>query len=248
VEESPVAGSRWMPRVAVAAVFAIFGLLLATGFDTAEDTRGARSAQLSDVVEQRQREVADLDAAAESLRTELDADAEQAAAADAEVRAERAVGDTLAPAAAITPLRGPALTVELNDAPAPPVGEPLPNGVSYDDLVVHQQDVQSVVNALWAGGAEGITVMDQRITTTSAVRCVGNTLILRGRVYAPPYRVTAIGDVTRLRESLDADPAVNVYREWAQVVGLGFTVRDDEEVELPGYDGPLQLQYAQAAA
>jgi uncharacterized protein YlxW (UPF0749 family) len=248
MEERPVAGSRWLPRAAVAVVFAVFGLLLATGFDVADDTRGARSAELGDVVDQRQREVAGLDEEAAALRSELDAAAEQTAGTDAAVQAERAAGDEWAPAAAITPLRGPALAVELTDAPAPPPGEPLPVGVTYDDLVVHQQDVQSVVNALWAGGAEGIAVMDQRITATSAVRCVGNTLILEGQVYAPPYRVTAIGDITRLRASLEADPAVTVYREWAQVVGLGFTVRDDEEVELPGYDGPLQLRYAKAAA
>ena len=51
-----------------------------------------------------------------------------------------------------------------------------------------------MVNALWQGGARGIQVMDQRLISTSAVRCVGNTLILQGRVYSPPYRITAVGD------------------------------------------------------
>ncbi len=59
--------------------------------------------------------------------------------------------------------------------------------MSPDDLVVHQQDVQAVVNALWAGGADAVQVMDQRLLSTSAVRCVGNTLLLNGRVYSPPY-------------------------------------------------------------
>ena len=66
--------------------------------------------------------------------------------------------------------------------------------MSVDDVVVHQQDVQGVVNALWRGGAEAMMVMDQRIISTSAVRCVGNTLILQGRVYSPPFTVTATGD------------------------------------------------------
>ena len=69
-----------------------------------------------------------------------------------------------------------------------------PGGSGPDDLVVHQQDVQAVVNALWRGGADGVQIMDQRLIATSAVRCVGNTLILQGRVYSPPYTITAVGD------------------------------------------------------
>ena len=71
-------------------------------------------------------------------------------------------------------LKGKAITVTLNDAPPnataklPGYPEPQP-----DYLVIHQQDLQAVVNALWKGGAAGIKVMDQRLISTSAVRCVG---------------------------------------------------------------------------
>jgi uncharacterized protein YlxW (UPF0749 family) len=246
VEETVVTRRRLLPSVAVGGVFAIFGLLLATGADAAPDVRGARSAELVDVVAQAQRDVADLDAEAAGLRSDLEADSSTAAQSDAQLRQERAVGDGLAPAAGLTPVTGTAVRVELNDAPPPPPGEPLPPGVTYDDLVVHQQDVQSVVNALWTSGATAMTVMDQRIITTSAVRCVGNTLILDGRVYSPPYQIVAVGDVPSMRRALDTDPAVGIYREWAEVVGLGFSINDDGEVELPGYDGPLQLQWAEA--
>ena len=92
------------------------------------------------------------------------------------------------------------MTVTLADAPRS-ADRVLPEGTSPDDVVVHQQDVQAVVNALWAGGAEAMQIMDQRIVSTSAVRCVGNTLILQGRVYSPPYEITAIGDPERLAQS-----------------------------------------------
>lgn len=46
-------------------------------------------------------------------------------------------------------------------------------------------DAQAVVNAFWAGGATGVQIMDQRPIATSAVWCVGNTLILQGAVCAP---------------------------------------------------------------
>ena len=64
---------------------------------------------------------------------------------------------------------------------APAVGDGGPNESDNDDLVVHQGDVQAVVNALWAGGAEAMSIMDVRVISTSAVRCVGNTLLLHGR-------------------------------------------------------------------
>src|SRR5690606_41382455 len=71
---------------------------------------------------------------------------------------------------------------------------PISSGLHPDDLVVHQQDLEAVINALWAGGAEALMVQDQRITSLSSVRCVGNVLLLHGRHYSPPYRISAIGD------------------------------------------------------
>ena len=105
-------------------------------------------------------------------------------------------------AAGTQAVAGPTVQVTLTDARNVP--DVLPDGISVDDYVVHQQDVQAVVNALWEGGAEAMMLMDQRVISTSAVRCVGNTLILQGRVYSPPYVITAIGNQTDLRASLDA--------------------------------------------
>jgi uncharacterized protein YlxW (UPF0749 family) len=123
----------------------------------------------------------------------------------------------------------------------------LPEDTSPDDLVVHQQDVQAVVNALWTGGAEAMQIMDQRVITTSAVRCVGNTLILQGRVYSPPFRITAIGDPQRLRDALDSSPGVQLYRYYADTFGLGYEVEQRTGVRLPGYDGSLDLLHVDAA-
>ena len=94
---------------------------------------------------------------------------------------------------ALTPVRGPGLVVTLNDAQRDAEGR-FPRDASPDDLVVHQQDIEAVLNALWSAGAEGIQMQDQRIIGTSAPRCVGNTLLLNGRTYSPPYVITAIGD------------------------------------------------------
>ena len=98
-----------------------------------------------------------------------------------------------------------------------------------------------LVNALWSGGAEAMTLMGQRIVSTSAVRCVGNTVILHGRVYCPPFVITAVGEPDGLRDALERDPGVLLFRTYVDRFGLGYTVRNRRSVTLPAYDGPLEL-------
>ncbi|MDM7855064.1 DUF881 domain-containing protein [Cellulomonas alba] len=140
------------------------------------------------------------------------------------------------------PVTGPGVTVRLDDAPQ---DAPLRDDVSPDVLVVHQQDIQGVMNALWAGGAEAMALEDQRVISTSAFRCVGNVLRLEGRLYSPPYEVRAIGDPTRLRAALDASPAVQAYLRDADEVGLGWSVTNaSSPLELPAYSGATDLTAA----
>jgi uncharacterized protein YlxW (UPF0749 family) len=122
----------------------------------------------------------------------------------------------------------------------------LPGGAEPDDLVIHQSDVQAVVNAVWATGAAGVAVMDQRLIATSAVRCVGNTLLLQGRTYSPPFVVTAVADASAVRAQLAASPQVAVFQQAVEAFGLTFEVRELPEVTLPAYDGPLDLEFATA--
>ena len=140
---------------------------------------------------------------------------------------------------------GPGLVVTLDDSHRDPTAQ-LPAGVTADDLLVHQQDLQAVVNALWAGGAQGVQVMDQRLLSTSAVRCVGNTLILHGRVYSPPFSVAAVGDVAGMRQALATSPSMISYRQWVDVVGLGYQVSGHARLALPAYAGELALTSARA--
>jgi uncharacterized protein YlxW (UPF0749 family) len=137
---------------------------------------------------------------------------------------------------------GRGITVSLDDAPA---DGPRPAGTVPDDLVVHQQDLQAVINALWAGGAEAMALMDQRVISTSAFQCIGNVLSLQGRRYSPPYVVTAVGDPQELVAALNADPAVRAYRSWVDAVGLGWEItRPTEDLQVPAYDGSVDMRYA----
>lgn len=141
----------------------------------------------------------------------------------------------------VLPVAGPGLTVTLDDAPP---DQPGLEDISPDVLVVHQQDIQAVMNALWAGGAEAMSLMDQRVISTSAFRCVGNVLRLQGQVYSPPYVIRAVGDPDRLREALGASPEVSAYRADAVSVGLGWSVESDDDLRMDAYAGSTDLRYA----
>ncbi len=223
-------------------VLALAGLLGATSATTARgtDLRAGGVAGLADGiraerhrVEQRAREVAALQLRVDGLTRSV----------AGESVARQTSADRLAPSVGLTAVHGPALRVVLDDAARRP-GEPLPRGVTGDDVIVHQQDVQAVVNALWAGGAEAMQLMDQRVISTSAVRCVGNVLLLQGRPYPPPYRVTAIGPVAAMRSALAAAPAVRVYRDYVDRVGLRYEEKPIGDVTLGPYAGALSLRSA----
>ena len=219
------------------------GLLFATSASTAQgtDLRADRRLRLTELIARERDGVARLEQEAAALRAEVAERAAAAAARDSRV-AEVAAPPSLELAAGLVPVTGPGVTVELDDAPRQP-GRPALSD-DPDDLVVHQQDVQAVVNALWAGGAEAMTLMGQRIVSTSAVRCVGNTVILHGQVYSPPFVVTAVGDPQRMRASLERDPGVAFFKTFVDRFGLGYSVTTEREVELPAYTGPLELPSA----
>lgn len=91
-------------------------------------------------------------------------------------------------------------------------------------------------------------LMDQRVISTSAVRCVGNVLILQGRVYSPPYVIRAVGNQQQMRASLERSNALRIYRQYVDVLGLGYQVSSQSSMTMPGYDGALDLRYATATA
>jgi uncharacterized protein YlxW (UPF0749 family) len=228
--------------------FAAAGVLFATSAGVANggQLRGTRS-DLGDLIRAEQQRADDLTGRVERLRAEIEDATDRAGAADRRIGAEQRRSRALELAAGTAPVTGPSVTVTLADAPRS-ADRVLPEGTSPDDVVVHQQDVQAVVNALWAGGAEAMRIMDQRVISTSAVRCVGNTLILQGRVYSPPYVVRAIGDPDRLTLALDSSVNVQLYRFYVERYGLVYRTHENANLRMPGFEGSLDLLYAKVVA
>lgn len=238
---------RWSLLVPVIAALA--GLLFTTTAHTAAGTnlRDDRRPELSRLIGERKVQVEDEANRAAALRAEIDDTTRTEAGSDGRVAEQQQRADASKQAAGFTALHGPGLRVVLDDAPRRSDGK-LPTGARPDDVVVHQQDVQSVVNALWAGGGEAMVIMDIRVISTSAVRCVGNTLLLHGRVFSPPFEIKAIGDPDRLRAALMADPGVRAFQDAANLYGLGYTVQNQTDILAPAHVGSGTLGYAEAAS
>ncbi len=233
---------RW-PDLTAGAFFAIAGALFVASATASVDgvIRVDGTGGLADAISTRDQQNAALQVEVDQLTAEV-----------AALRAQEDPGvaltitndqiDELAPVVGLTEVVGPGVTVSIDDANAP---DPLPEGLTGDDYIVHQQDVQGVVNALWRGGASGVAVMGQRLISTSAVRCVGNTVILQGQVYSPPFVIEGVGDVDRLTVALEQDESVRFFREWADVVGMSYEQSASRRLVLPGYSGPLTTDDAQ---
>lgn len=232
---------RWrfvVPAVALSAGL-LFGVSAATsrGGDLRPSTR-----DLVTVVQDANRKVAGQAKQVRSLHQQVNKLSAAKAPGSSELAQTEAQVKALTKPAGVTKVTGSTVTVTLDDSKRDP--STLPEGANLNWLVVHQQDVQAVVNALWRGGATAMMLMDQRVISTSAVRCVGNTLLLKGRVYSPPFKITAMGNIADLEKALQQDPTVSNYRDYVSLVGLGYEVQTSTKTTFPAYSGSLDLRYA----
>jgi uncharacterized protein YlxW (UPF0749 family) len=237
---------RWsvgVPLIALAA-----GLLFTTSATTADGTalRDDRRPQLAQLISDKRVRLDAREKTEARLRAEVDQETARLAQTDQPVKQEHQAAEALRAPAGFTTVHGPGLTVTLNDSPRR--GNDFgPNAPGNDDLVVHQGDVQAVVNALWAGGAEAMSIMDVRVISTSAVRCVGNTLLLHGQVFSPPFKITAIGEPTGMHRALESSDGVQQFRDAVADFGLGYTETPEGNVTVRAYDGSSDLRSARVA-
>ncbi len=236
-------------RLVAVAVFVAAGVLFVTSSLAAGglDLRASSVTDLDTVVRQERQRTDALQQRVSELNREVDDLGKKVQ--DAQVtNLQRQVAALRGPAG-FEEVRGPALTVVLKDAPKEEIDRAVEKGeVTADQLVVHQQDIQAVVNALWSGGAEAMTLQKQRVISTTGIKCVGNTVVLHGVPYAPPYEITAIGDLTSLRTSLDSSDYIAGYKTFVEAHNLGYEVSTDNDVKMPAYDGSSDLRYAVAGS
>ncbi len=228
-------------RLASFLVVALAGFMIAVGAVNARgnDLRANRNDDLLGTVQDQAARNRALAAQAAALRSELDNLSASAGSSSVAVPSQMASANM---AAGLTAVKGPAVQVTLSDAPA----SVQPVGVDADLLVVHQQDIQMVMNVLWSAGAEAMTLQGQRVISTTGVKCVGNSVVIKGVPYSPPYVVTAIGDQARLIAALNISPGITIYKQYVTAYSLGYGQTTIRQVVMPAYSGSLDLGSAVA--
>ena len=206
------------------------------------DLRPERYTDLASLTAQESREYAQLEDRVSELTGDVERLTTQVGSGEA-ARYQEQVEELKGPAG-LRPVAGEGVTITLSDAP-----EEVINNSSRDlnDLVVHQQDIQAVVNALWQGGAEAMTIQGQRVITTTGIKCEGNAVMLQGVAYAQPYVISAVGNPAAMEAAVAQNDWIAGYRAAAAVpdISVGWDMQDEERLEMPAYSGLTDLQYAE---
>ncbi|HEY0126401.1 MAG TPA: DUF881 domain-containing protein [Blastococcus sp.] len=235
--------ARSWGRVVVALTMAVAGLLVAVTYDQAAASVQGRDqvrAALVDDIRTESTVTDELAAQLESLRAEVTRTRDDLLAAsgvgqrasDALARAEESAG--------AVPVSGPGLLVTLANADPSADEDPVGGGTAEEDPreQVQDGDLQLVVNALWAAGAEAVSINGQRLGPTTAIRFAGEAVLVDFRPVTNPYEISAIGDPDSLSAEFLASPEVGALAVISQTFGLRFEYAEAEELSVPAASVP----------
>ena len=141
--------------------------------------------------------------------------------------------------AGLTPVQGPGVLVTLNDSkkrlPTMPAGVAPPN-------IIHDSDINQVVNELKAAGAEAIAVNDQRLVATSSVRDAGPSIFINNTPTVLPFIIKAIGNPKTLATAINLPGGV--AEQIRHFDAAMFSIREAGALRLPAYSGGSEPRYA----
>ncbi len=137
--------------------------------------------------------------------------------------------------AGLTNVRGAGLTVVMEDSLAD-----FGSGIDLNNYLVHDEDILKVVNELKSAGAEAISVNNQRIISTSEIRCAGTTIFINGERIGAPFTIKAIGDPALLESAMTMRGGnVDILKEW----GIRFTITRESDIVITKYNKAISSQY-----
>lgn len=131
---------------------------------------------------------------------------------------------------------GPGLEIVLKDPPQP-TATPVPGRGGTVPIsaanILTDRDVRSVVNELWADGAEAIAVNGVRLTPTSAIRFAGQAVLVDLQPVTSPYTIRAIGNKDGLATAFASSDVASRYQTLISADGIGFSFTEHSRLTLP---------------
>jgi uncharacterized protein YlxW (UPF0749 family) len=234
--------SRRTAGLAVALTMVVAGFLLAVAYHqaavTVQGRQQVRAALVADI--HRESAVSDeLTVQLEELRAEVGSTRDRLLAAstvgqralDRLARAEEGAG-----AVAVT---GPGLVVTLANAEQKADDDPVGGTTENDPRGrVADGDLQLVVNALWAAGAEGVSINGQRLGPATAIRFAGEAVLVDFRPVTNPYKISAIGHPETMPRAFLDNQEVTDLAWVSELYHLQFVLTRTDEVSLPAANLP----------
>jgi uncharacterized protein YlxW (UPF0749 family) len=214
-----------LPRRTAAVVLLVFGLLVTVAaVQTSRNASvdDASRATLIDQVNLRRQSLADLqrqlslaEGRSLTLRSRLTTLSTSEKAAQARLqRLEVRTG--------FGAVRGPGIEATVGDAPDAAGPE-----------LVRDSDLALLTDALWAAGAEAISVNGERLTVLSAFRNVGLAVLVNSQPLTPPYVFSVVGDPDTLPANLLSSSVGGQWYALKDSLGLRFDVKDGGTMTLP---------------
>lgn len=220
-------------------VGALFGLLIVTAAVQTSRNAVAAAKDREELIAQIRSRSAKVDATRDrivSTRREVDRLQERFFATTSAGQAVSSRLDRLGTNAGSLPVQGPGVRVVVDDAP---------NASSAQQEVL-DQDLQKLVNGLWASGAEAIAINGQRLTNLSAIRHAGSAITVNYRSLARPYVVEAIGNPDTIPARFVETDHGAEWLDLQATFGLQFEMTSEESLTLPAASR-LELRYATEA-
>ena len=228
-----------LPRRTAAFVLLAFGLLVTVAAVQTSRTASVDEASRSSLIEQinlRRQSVADLQRQLSRGQSDQLALQRSLTRVNTEALAAQARLSRVEARTGFASVKGPGITATVASAPG-----------SDNNQLVRDSDLSLLADALWAAGAEAISVNGERLTVLSSFRNVGIGILVNSRPVNPPYVFDVIGDPDNLPANLLSSSVGGEWYALKDSLGFEFEVRNAGSLTLPAADAP-RLRSARSAA
>lgn len=134
-------------------------------------------------------------------------------------------------------MEGPGIVVKMKDSQSIEI----PSS-DINDKVIHDVDIQNILNDLRVGGAEAISINGQRIMPMSEIKCGGPIIKINGNSLGAPFVIKAIGNPKQLYAAINAPGTYGYALKNFYKIYIETTVED--KINIPAYSGDFNFNYA----
>ncbi len=226
-------------QVTLTAALLVLGFLIAAQL-SAEGPRirytSQERAPLIETVLGQQTEQDALKAQILDVRAQLAAAEAQLPASAAQEKVLNAALEQARISSGLVQLAGTGLVFRLEDAESG-------SGSGGADGLVTARDVRIIVQELWLAGAEAVSVNGERITTTTAILDIGNSILANSAYLAPAYEIRAIGSPDLYGRVTSGASFVDFVQRRVGPSGLRLSFAELDSVTVPAFAGTVTGRY-----